>query len=145
MNHDLKWGVYFSARLGNTLRNTNVHVERKWHTIHWQFLCQAIHSPWREAINYTRLSPTEKWSGERYKKTIVTHLRHYVANLKCDWDIIVQPLTYAYSTQETRPTNTTPLFLSCHATVLGQQQLTKIPPFHETCIIQQNIRHYNHN
>lgn len=43
---------------------------------------------------------------ECYNMTILTRLNHYVATKRPNWDLFVQPLTYAYSTQVQRSTNT---------------------------------------
>lgn len=53
---------------------------------------------------------------ERYNKTIVTRLRHYVAEHQKDREIFDQRLTYVYNTHVHRSTNTTPfsLVLSRH-------------------------------
>lgn len=42
-----------------------------------------------------------------YNKTIVTRLRHYIATHKCNRDLFVEILTYAYKTQAHLTTHTT--------------------------------------
>lgn len=44
---------------------------------------------------------------KRNNKTILTRLRHHVADHQRDWDLFVQPLSYVYNTQLHRSTNTT--------------------------------------
>lgn len=48
---------------------------------------------------------------EWYNRTMVTRLRHYVAENQKNWDKYVQPLSYAYNTQEHKPPNITPFSL----------------------------------
>lgn len=55
---------------------------------------------------------------ERFNKTILPRLRYYVAEHQQDWDIYVQSLTYAYSSQGHRSTN-----LPSFSLVLSQQPL----------------------
>lgn len=45
---------------------------------------------------------------ESYNKTAIACLRHYIASHQCDWDIFVQPFTYAYNKQAYLSTDTTP-------------------------------------
>lgn len=47
--------------------------------------------------------------AERVNKTIITQLRHYIAEHERDWDICVQPLTYDYISEVHRATSL-PLF-----------------------------------
>lgn len=46
-------------------------------------------------LTTTAYHPQTKGQVEHYNKTIVTRLRHYVAEHQRDWDTLVQPLTYA--------------------------------------------------
>lgn len=50
-------------------------------------------------LTTTAYHPQTNGQVERYKKTLDTQLRHYVAYHQNDWDAYVQPLTYAYSLQ----------------------------------------------
>lgn len=55
---------------------------------------------------------------ELYSKAIVAYLLHFVVTRQRDWDLFVQPLSYAYDTQIHCYINTTPFSLA----------LTKNPP-----------------
>lgn len=48
---------------------------------------------------------------ERYNKTIIARLRHYVAEHQKDWDHYIQSLTYSYDAQVHRSTGVTPFSL----------------------------------
>lgn len=48
---------------------------------------------------------------ERYNKTTISRLEHYVASRQRDWDSMVHPLNHAYNSQVHRSTNTTPFNL----------------------------------
>lgn len=52
--------------------------------------------------------PKTNGQVEQYNKTIVTCLCHYIVENQRDWDMFIQPLTHACSTQVHRSTNTTP-------------------------------------
>ena len=60
--------------------------------------------------------PQTNGQTERFNKTIMERLRHFAADHQTDWDLYIQPLTYAYNMQVHRPTGTTPfdLILSRH-------------------------------
>lgn len=45
---------------------------------------------------------------DRYNCTIVVRLRHYVSELQRDWNLYVQPLTFAFNTQTYRWTRNSP-------------------------------------
>ena len=64
----------------------------------------------------TAYHPQTNGQSERFNRTILDRLRHYVADHQADWDEFVQPLVYAYNMQVHRSTNTTPfdLVLSRH-------------------------------
>ena len=64
----------------------------------------------------TAYHPQTNGQAERFNRTIVQRLRHYVAEHQTDWDLYIQPLTYAYNMQVHRTTGTTPfdLILSRH-------------------------------
>lgn len=53
---------------------------------------------------------------ERYNKTIVTRISHYVRDRQRDKDIFAQPLIYAYNTAVHRFTNTTLINLKLPST-----------------------------
>lgn len=46
--------------------------------------------------------------AERYNKTIVTRLCHYVAESQRNWELFVQLLSYAYDTQADHTIGMTP-------------------------------------
>lgn len=48
----------------------------------------------------------------RFNKRILTFVRHYVAELRKDWDAYIQALLYGYNTQALRLTNRTPFSLA---------------------------------
>ena len=64
----------------------------------------------------TAYHPQTNGQTERYNRTLVERLRHYVSDHQKSWDEYVQPLTYAYNIQVHRSTGTTPysLVLSRH-------------------------------
>lgn len=67
-------------------------------------------------LTMTAYHPRTNAQSERFNRTIITRLRHFIAEHQRNWDIYVQPLTYAYNNQVHRCTNTSPysLFLSRH-------------------------------
>ena len=93
------------------------------------------------AVNYmlgvkhyltTAYHPQSNGQTERFNKTLVQRLRHYVEEHQANWDIFVQPLTYAYNMQVHRSTGTTPydLVLTRHPqpiTVRDEESRTAIP------------------
>ena len=66
----------------------------------------------------TSYHPQTNGQAERYNKTIVSRLRHYVSEHQDNWDKFVQTLTYAYNSQVHRSTGTSPFSLT----------ITRIPP-----------------
>lgn len=48
-------------------------------------------------LKTTTYHPQTNGHTERYNKTIVTRLIHYVVENKSDWDEYVKPLTYDYN------------------------------------------------
>lgn len=60
--------------------------------------------------------PQTEGKAEQLNKTILTRLRHYVAEQQKDWDTFDKPLTYVYNTQVYRSTYQTrfSLVLSLH-------------------------------
>ena len=59
----------------------------------------------------TAYHPQSNGQTERFNRTLVQRLRHYVEEHQRDWDDYVQPLTFAYNTQVHRSTETTPFDL----------------------------------
>ncbi|CDF38306.1 unnamed protein product [Chondrus crispus] len=59
----------------------------------------------------TAYHPQTNGQTERFNRTLVQRLRHYVEEHQRDWDDYVQPLTFAYNTQVHRSTETTPFDL----------------------------------
>lgn len=59
----------------------------------------------------TAYHPQSNFQTERYNKKIIARLRHYVNELKSNWDSLFQPLTYAYNNQIHISTGTTPFSL----------------------------------
>ena len=58
--------------------------------------------------------PQNNGQVERFSRTILTSLRHYVAEHPKDWDLFSDALTYAYNTQAHESTSAPfGLFLSC--------------------------------
>ena len=55
--------------------------------------------------------PQSDGETERFNRTLVQRLRHYVEEHQRDWDDYVQPLTFACNTQVHRSTETTPFDL----------------------------------
>ena len=55
--------------------------------------------------------PQTNGKAERFNKTILSRLRHYISEHQQDWDEYLQPLTYAYNSQVHRTTETTPFDL----------------------------------
>ena len=62
-------------------------------------------------LTTTTYHPQANGQVERYNRTLVARLRHYVAENQRDWDEFVQPLTYAYNTQVHRSTGRSPFDL----------------------------------
>ena len=62
-------------------------------------------------LTTTTYHPQTNGQVERYNRTLVARLRHYVAENQADWDDFVQPLTYAYNTQVHRSTGRSPFDL----------------------------------
>ena len=60
----------------------------------------------------TAYHPQTNGQAERYNKTIAARLRHYVSEHQDNWDMFVQPLTYAYNNQVHASTGTTPFNLA---------------------------------
>lgn len=79
----------------------------------FQSICLAIGS---KNLFTTAYHPQTNGQAERYNRTLVTRLRHFVAEHQRNWDEFVQPLTYAYNMQVHASTGTTPfdLILSRH-------------------------------
>lgn len=65
-------------------------------------------------LTTTAYHPQANGQAERYNKIIVPRLRHHVAEHQRNWDLFVQPLTYAYNTQVPHPTGMTSLVLYFH-------------------------------
>ena len=59
----------------------------------------------------TAYHPQSNGQTERFNRTLVQRLRHYVEGHQRDWDDYVQPLTFAYNTQVHGSTETTPFDL----------------------------------
>ena len=64
----------------------------------WNYLTTAYH-------------PQSNGQTERFNRTPLQRLRHYVEEPQRDWDDYGQPLTFAYNTQVHRSTETTPFDL----------------------------------
>jgi len=77
-------------------------------------------------LTTTAYHPQTNGQTERYNKTIVARLRHYVAENQADWDEYVQPLTYAYNAQVHRSTRVPPFALVLSRNPPGPAQV--IPP-----------------
>ena len=69
-------------------------------------------------LTTTAYHPATNGQTERYNKTIVSRLRHYVNENQADWDDYLQPLTYAYNLQVHRSTRVSPFALT----------LSRVPP-----------------
>lgn len=52
--------------------------------------------------------PHTNGRAEKLNRTLIARLRHYTAEHQRDWDIFMQPLTYAYNRQVSRSIGTTP-------------------------------------
>ena len=59
-------------------------------------------------LTTTAYHPECNGQAERYNRTLVERLRHYVSEHQKQWDVYVPTLTYAYNLQTHRATNTTP-------------------------------------
>ena len=71
-------------------------------------LCAFLGS---KLLNTTAYHPQTNGQAERFNRTIVARMRHYVNEHQTDWDDYVQPLTYGYNCQVHRTTGTTPFSL----------------------------------
>ena len=79
----------------------------------FQSICLAVGT---KNLFTTAYHPQTNGQAERFNRTLVTRLRHFVAEHQSNWDEFVQPLTYAYNMQVHATTGTTPfdLVLSRH-------------------------------
>jgi len=68
-------------------------------------------SHWHKAACNNRLPRTNEWTDGKYNQTLEKRLRHFVNEHQSDWDLYVQPLTYAYNDQVHRSTGTSPFSL----------------------------------
>lgn len=77
-----------------------------------QFMSQLFHSVCRtlgiEPRATTPYHPQTNGQVERYNRTIVKQLRHYVQDDERTWDELLPILTYAYNTQPHRSTGIAP-------------------------------------
>ncbi|CAN8067637.1 unnamed protein product [Agarophyton chilense] len=78
-------------------------------------ICRALGT---KHVTTTAYHPQANGQAERFNKTLVQRLRHYVADHQSNWHAYVQPLTYGYNLQVHRSTGTTPFDLA----------LTRVPP-----------------
>lgn len=105
-------------------------------------LCTYIKTKHMKTTEYN--SQTNR-QVERYDKTIVACLRHYVATHRRDWDLFVQPLTYAYNTQAHRYTKIRPFNLVLTRHHLPQPHSTIPQSLNLMRIKQQNKTFYKNN
>lgn len=68
----------------------------------------------------TTYHPQVNGQPERYNNTIVTRLRHYIANHQLGWDVFLEQLTYAYKTHVHHSTNTSTCSLELSRVLLEQ-------------------------
>ncbi len=74
----------------------------------FEFVCAVIDI---KRIAITAYHAQTNGQTERYNQTLERRIRHYVNEHQDDWDLYVQPLTYAYNTQVHRSTSTSPFSL----------------------------------
>lgn len=70
---------------------------------HFLFL---LHFPKAKYLTTIAYYPQKNGQDERYYRTRVAKLHHHVAEHHGDWDMYVQPLTYAYNSQTYRAIGT---------------------------------------
>lgn len=63
-------------------------------------------------LRTTAYHPETNGQSERYNRTLVTRLSHYVSEHQNDWDEYVQPLTYSYNNHVHRTTGFVPFSLA---------------------------------
>ena len=78
----------------------------------------------------TTYHPQSNGQVERFNRTILASLRHYVAEHPKDWDLFSDAPTYAYKTQAHESTSVAPfeLVLSCPLTPLAFEATSSIDP-----------------
>ena len=59
----------------------------------------------------TAYHPQTNGQSERFNRTLISRLKHYVAEHQRDWDQYIYPLTYAYNMQVHKSTGTSPFNL----------------------------------
>lgn len=59
-------------------------------------------------LTTTPYHPQTSGRVERYSRTIVTRLRHYIVEYQRDWDFVVGPLTFPYKKYVNRSTDNSP-------------------------------------
>ena len=74
----------------------------------FEFICAVIGI---KRLAITAYHAQTNGQTERYNQTLEKRLRHYVNEHQDDWDLYVQPLTYAYNAQVHRSTGTSPFSL----------------------------------
>lgn len=89
---------------------------RKWKTVSrhdFDFVCWVLGC---KHYLTTAYYPHTNEQTERFNKTIVQRLRHYMAGDRADWNQYLRPLAYSYNMQAHRTTRTTlfDLVLTCH-------------------------------
>lgn len=112
--------------------DTHLFVRRQQTTIHELILRNLLQYPWAEATHNNNISLQTNCQEKRYE-TLIMHFRHYVAEHQHVLNILVQALTYAYSSQISCSTCTTgiqhgsleistwPKYLLTHMTILKRR------------------------
>lgn len=72
-------------------------------------------------LTTTAHHPQTNGQTERYYKTIVARLSHYVAENQPDWDEYVRPLTYAYNLQLNKSNRVSPFYLTYTRSLRGPE------------------------
>lgn len=75
--------------------------------IYEQVVCDALHHASCDTLEENRVPPTDEGQVKWYNRTIVTRLRHYVAEYQKECDKYVYPLAYAHSVEMHKSTNAT--------------------------------------
>lgn len=88
--------------LGQPHCHSNKSPSRQGTTIHVQVLCSYMHITRRRSDNNVEYQPKAIRQVKHFNQTIVSRLQNCVSDHKEDWEAVVLPLTFAYSTEAHR-------------------------------------------
>lgn len=85
---------------GRSIREFRLSAHRKGPQIVNKFFETSYTFLGLKQLTTTPYHPQTNWQAKRCNKTHVAAFRPCVAEPHCDWNFFVQPLTYAFNTQE---------------------------------------------